>query len=297
MSTHFTNPATRPPLDEKFLVLSPEELEYFREQTQIQDEDSLRQHIIDVQKKAYQIYGYPCIRFFSFTKLKISRYPAYKAALKLRDERPDAVLLDLGCCFGNDLRKAVSDGWPIQNVIGSDIQQGFWDFGHELFKTTPETYPAAFIAGDAFDSNMIAPQEPCTEVPSTPRPANLEALTSLTPLQGHISAIHASSFFHLFGERRQYELAQRVATLLSPFPGSVVFGSHIGRPEKGMAHGAGGEPSLFCHCPESWCDLWSGQIFEKGTVEVKATIKKVERPDSMKVTDPFYMLIWSVTRK
>ncbi|KAG6918961.1 hypothetical protein DXG01_010200 [Tephrocybe rancida] len=293
MSSRYADPARKPPLDQAFLVLSSEELSFFKSQTKIEDEDELKEHIISVQKKAYEIYGYPCIRFFVFTKLKISRLPGYQSALKLSRDRPDAVLLDIGCCsnglaVGNDLRKAVSDGWPIQNVIGSDLQQGFWDFGHELFKTTHETYPAAFVAGDAFDSNMIAPLSPFTEVPETPRP-NLDALTSLTPLQGHISAIHASSFFHLFSEHRQHELAQRVATLLSPLPGSVIFGSHIGRPEKGIADDTEGEPGLFCHSPESWCELWDGQVFDSGAVKVKAMLKEVERPD-MKLSKPFYFL-------
>ncbi|KAG6861458.1 hypothetical protein C0995_016549 [Termitomyces sp. Mi166 len=171
---------------------------------------------------------------------------------------------------------------------------GFWDLGHELFKTTPTTYPVAFIAGDVFNSSLIAPRALSNEVPQTPR-SSLKTLVSLTPLQGHVSVIHASSFFHLFNEGRQHELAQRLATLLSPIPGSMLFGSHIGKPEKGIVQGAAGEPSLFSHSPESWRDLWDGQVFEKGTVKVEAYLKQVEKPD-MKSTEPFYLLVWSVTR-
>ncbi|KAG6826219.1 hypothetical protein H0H93_016688, partial [Arthromyces matolae] len=93
-------------------------------------------------------------------------------------------------------------------------------------------------------------------------------------------------------EARQYELGQRLATLLSPQPGSILFGSHIGMPEKGFARGKEEEPSLFCHSPETWRDLWDGQIFEKGTVRVEVYLKEVERPD-VKLFEPFYFLIWS----
>ncbi|KAH0583005.1 hypothetical protein H2248_010896 [Termitomyces sp. 'cryptogamus'] len=290
----FAEPARKPPLDKKLLSLSPEEFDFLKAQTLIEGKDALKEHIFDVQRKAYEIYGYPCIRLFSFTKLKISCLPAYRSVLKLVHERSEAVFLDIGCCFGNDLRKVVADGWPIQNVIGSDLQQGFWDLGHELFKTTPITYPAAFIAGDVFDSSLIAPRAIFDEIPQTPRPS-LESLVSLTPLQGYVSAIHASSFFHLFSEARQHELAQRLATLLSPIPGSVLFGTHIGRPEKGIVRGAADEPSLFSHSPESWRDLWDGQVFEKGIVKVEAHLKQVENL-AMKSTEPFYFLVWSVTR-
>ncbi len=76
------------------------------------------------------------------SRLKMARLPAYPDLLKLRTERSDAILLDLGCCcestcplctlgsspdnvrepVGNDIRKAVLDGFPVQNVIASDLQ-------------------------------------------------------------------------------------------------------------------------------------------------------------------------------
>ncbi|KAG5654190.1 hypothetical protein H0H81_006572, partial [Sphagnurus paluster] len=194
---------------------------------------------------------------------------------------------------GNDIRKAVADGWPAENAIGSDLRQGFWDFGHELFISTPKSFPVAFVAGDAFDSTIIAPRAPFTEVPETPRP-DLKSLVSLTPLQGHISVIHASSFFHLFDEARQLELAKRVATLLSPLAGSIIFGSHIGKLEKGLHERHDDETKMFCHSPESWQALWDGEIFDKGQVKVDAILRPVERPDKTGVA---HLLIWSVTRQ
>jgi len=34
----------------------------------------------------------------------------------------------------------------------------FWEYGHELFKSTSETFPAAFISGDALDPALIEPR-------------------------------------------------------------------------------------------------------------------------------------------
>lgn len=167
-----------------------------------------------------------------------------------------------------------------------------------MFRSTPETFPAAFVAGDVFDSALIAPRAPFYGEPESPRPL-LVSLTSLTPLQGHVSAIHASSLFHLFNEAQQLELAHRIASLLSPVPGSVIFGSHGGLLEKGWryeeAENADKTPyKMFCHSPESWAELWDGQVFEKGSVSVVAGVKKVERPEmGGKV---FFLLWWSITR-
>lgn len=60
MSTFFADPTTRPPLDENAFSLSPEALAFFKSHTGISDEDALKEHIITVQKKAYEV-SYPIL--------------------------------------------------------------------------------------------------------------------------------------------------------------------------------------------------------------------------------------------
>jgi hypothetical protein len=64
----------------------------------------------------------------------------YEHILELGRERPDALLLDIGCCctsdhdaalnsldsilVGVDARKAAADGFPAKNIIASDIRNG-----------------------------------------------------------------------------------------------------------------------------------------------------------------------------
>jgi hypothetical protein len=146
---------------------------------------------------------------------------------------------------------------------------GFWDFGHELFKTTPETYPAKFIAGDAFDDGHICPTAP---VPSSP-PPSVASVNTLTELRGRISVIHATNLFHLFGEEKKLELAKRVASLLDLRPGSIIFGSDIGLQNKGEVLGASGP--MFCDSPESWTEIWDGGVFEKGQVKVTTAFREI----------------------
>lgn len=146
---------------------------------------------------------------------------------------------------------------------------------------------------------MIAPREPFYAQPETEHPP-LTSLTSLTPLQGYVSAIHASSFFHLFDEIRQLELARRLGTLLSPVRGSTIFGFHGGRPEKGLRMEALNSAGkyMFCHSPDSWTGIvgWSS-IQERRRVEVECGLQQVERKDLPAAEGAkFYGLWWSVTR-
>jgi hypothetical protein len=64
----------------------------------------------------------------------------YEHILKLGRERPGAVLLDIGCCCASkyhvvalilnsfsvsvDARRAAADGFPMENIIASDINNG-----------------------------------------------------------------------------------------------------------------------------------------------------------------------------
>ncbi|PCH41732.1 hypothetical protein WOLCODRAFT_151788 [Wolfiporia cocos MD-104 SS10] len=154
--------------------------------------------------------------------------------------------------------------------------QEFWQLGYRLFNSSADTFPVPFVAGDAFDETFLRAVSPYYTLPKEPAPP-LSSLTNLTPLLGLVSAIHVSSFFHLFDEAHQLQLAKSLAGLLSPLPGSMIFGAHGGLPEKGLQIGEDDQSKvgsyMFCHSPESWGELWNGQVFECGTVNVEAIWK------------------------
>jgi len=165
-----------------------------------------------------------------------------------------------------------------------------------------------FIPGDVLDESFIRPgktsyREPgdVTVVKATPE---LSTLKSLIPLEGRVGFIHVSNFFHLFTEAGQLNLARGLASLLSPATGSMIFGAHVSRPEKGFrieapppAPGYLGN-RMFCHSAASWAELWDGEVFEKGTVRVEAVVLDQRREDLV-VLDPgvkFHQIVWSVIR-
>jgi len=169
--------------------------------------------------------------------------------------------------------------------------------GHKLFRTTPETFPVNFLAGDAFDDAHISLTSPKLPGP----PPSVASVDTLTELRGHISVIHASTLFHLFNEEAQFELGKRLAALLDLRPGSIIFGSHGGMPVKGQRQEF--FIKMFCHSPESWTQMWEEQIFEKGQVKVNTTLtdmtavlKKAETEVPSVEGAKFYLLDWSVER-
>jgi len=242
-----------------------------------------------------QLHGFPCIRHFAFVKTKMSALPAYEEVLKLGRQREGAILLDLGCCCGTDIRKVASDGFPIGNLIASDVLADFWNVGHELFRSTPETFPVVFLPGDALDPQFLEPSPPSTTLSEiSGSPPTLTSLTCLTPLRGRVSVIHISSVFHLFSEDQQLQLARSLAGLLAPLPGSLILGSHIGHHEKGFglrSRSASDGRFMFCHSPESWRELWEG-VFPEGTIKVQVEFAERTSDDGKERS----WLTWCVTR-
>lgn len=285
------------------LVLDSETEAFFKAETRIQGTQELRKHIIEVQEEAHKICPYFCVRGFTFVRLKMARSPTYSRALQLLKDRPDAILLDIGCCMGVDLRKIIQDGWPISQTIGTDLQPAFWDLGHKLFRTTPETYPVKFLAGSALDDAQFCPTAP---IPPHPLPS-VASVKTLTELRGHFSVIYAGSLFDVLGEGEQVELGKRLAALLDPRPGSIIFGSHTGAPSGGQRNEM--FPKIPCHSPESWIQIWEEQFFQKGEVKVTANAVEMDMAaDIFGVTGrkvagevegaaKYHMLVWSVERQ
>ncbi|KIK68597.1 hypothetical protein GYMLUDRAFT_153601 [Collybiopsis luxurians FD-317 M1] len=251
--------------------VDPEDLGLLQKLTGINDVNELEEHISNVQKTANQgrLNNYPCIGMFTFTKFNIKLSPTYAHALSLGKTRKDAIFLDVGCCVGNALRKVVADGWPAENTIGVDLYKEFWEVGHELFRSTPDSFPASFIGGDLFDDVILTPLKANDPQNLDLQSVKLHDLKSLTPLQYRVSAIYACNFFHLFNAEKQFELAKRLASLLLPSSGSVIFGSHGVFPSQRLSVQPGG-PSF--HTAESFADMWK-QVFDPDTVEISWKIK------------------------
>jgi len=110
--------------------------------------------------------------------------------------------------------------------------------------------------------------------------------------------MYASLLFHLFSEEKQLHLSRALAGLLSPEPGSMIFGLHIGLAERGFVSYTGNRP-MFCHSPESWAQMWDSLVFEKDVVQVRTKLLHVEwkefKGDEVS-SQPCPLLLWSVTR-
>lgn len=203
--------------------------------------------------RAWSIWPYPCIGSFRFLDLSISLSPLYPAILD-RLVRQRHTLLDLGCCFAQDVRKLVADGAPSENIYGAELRREFVDLGYELFRDR-ETLKSTFLVGSIFDS--------------TPHGI-------FKDVEGEIDVVYAASIFHLFNWEDQLRLAERVATLLKPVPGALVLGRQRGNVDAAeYEHRTNENGTMFRHNEESFKKMWEEVGAKTGTAwEVRAWLEK-----------------------
>jgi len=93
--------------------------------------DRVISSILELRDRAWEVYPFPCIGQFRFIELSLCKMPSYPSVLERI--KNGGVFLDIGCCFGQDIRKLVHDGVPATNTWGIELVGEFVDLGYELF--------------------------------------------------------------------------------------------------------------------------------------------------------------------
>lgn len=214
--------------------------------------DQVIAHIHTVRDKAWKIYPYPCVGRFRFLDLSISLHPLYPAVLaRVTKSSPPQNFLDLGCCFGQDIRRLVADGARGENLYGADLRLDFLELGYELFRDKG-SLKAQFLQGDVFEEE-----------------AEAEGGRELSKLDGKIDIIHAASFLHLFSWEEQVRAGTRMVRLMTE-EDALVFGRQVGTTKPGAyARRTDKTRTRYDHNPDTFQKLWDA-IGEKTGTKWKA---------------------------
>lgn len=148
-----------------------------------------------------------------------------------------ATLLDLGCCFGQDLRKVAYDAQVSRNLIGTDLEKAFLHLGYDLFADR-DHLEATFLPGDIFAPDF------------------------LQQYRGKVDIIYLGSFLHLFNETQQKKVAKQLRLLLRPQAGSMVFGRNLGADKGGHFHMESLGWDLYRHDPQTIEDFFRAAFNE-----------------------------------
>ncbi|KAK0506889.1 hypothetical protein JMJ35_010589 [Cladonia borealis] len=198
-------------------------------------------HIYDTRDSVWEIFPWPCVGEFWFVTLGLSQHPQYDTLLtRLRNQTPPTKFLDLGCCLGQDLRKLVHDGAPLEALWGSDYFAKYEGAGQEFFRDK-DRFQNRFIAADLFD-----------ESPDS----------GLVPTAGTWDVISIVMFLHMYDWNRQVQCCRQILKLLSKSKGSMVIGAQTGAIDaeevvlKPPYVAEGEERTVFRHNIKTFTRMW-----------------------------------------
>lgn len=172
--------------------------------------------------------------------------PSYSSVLeRVKD---GGCLLDIGCCFAQDIRKLVHDGAPADNLWGAELLPDFLDLGYELFRDRA-SLRAHFLTTDIFDADG-----------------------PLKQLNHSVDVIHVGLFLHLFDWEGQKKACEAIIGLLKNEKGVLVLGQQVGSLTPGQVPKSSGS-SMFKHDASTFEKLWKEVGEATGTEwEVRASL-------------------------
>lgn len=146
------------------------------------------------------------------------RHPQYAAVLErlkypqtpnnASDDYRQESLLDLGCCWGQDLRKLAFDGVPVTSLHGADLRPDLMAVGFDLFRGRNRwsQLPDAF-----FELDVLDPVLPTSLSSLSIRHGNRPLVKDICST-GVFTVVHIAMILHLFGRPQQAIACTNIAT-------------------------------------------------------------------------------------
>ncbi|KAI1505611.1 hypothetical protein F5X99DRAFT_367202, partial [Biscogniauxia marginata] len=232
-------------------------------------------HVNNMRERGFASNPYPCIGLHRFATLTLLTHPLYDTIVK-RLRAADATYLDIGCCFGQDLRQLVYNGVPSERLIGLDISGALMELGHDFFLDRG-TLRSRFMVADVFKG-----------------PAQGSVWTELE--ERGVDVMHCSAFFHLFTLEEQISAAEHLAKLIKK--GGIIVGRQMGSVKPGDV------PAVKEHSFSYWHDVATFEAMWRKVGEATQTQWKVEgtmdmfgvNPSSPLTDENSRRLLFTVTR-
>ncbi|KAK6952606.1 hypothetical protein Daesc_004896 [Daldinia eschscholtzii] len=190
-------------------------------------------HINSIRERGFAANPYPCIGLYRFTNLTLLTHPLYDSIVE-RLRAAGATYLDVGCCFGQDLRQLVLDGVPSDRLIGLDVAGALMDLGYEFFLDRG-VLCSRFVVADVFKGAEQGP-----------------VWTDLE--KRGVDVMHCSAFFHLFTLEDQISAAKNLARLIKK--DGVIVGRQIGSIKPGDVPAIKDQSFSYRHDVDSFNAMW-----------------------------------------
>ena len=225
---------------------------YFEWQNQPQAKraiDSAVEHVTQVWREVKKEYHtYRCVQSLSFLVPKVQRFEAYPKLLDLLVTQKKVKVADIGCCFGQDIRRLILDGIPPDMIYAIDVTPGYWQAGLRLYNDKERNNHDIASVKTLF-CDLCAEEEEGGDVLE---PASFDCII-------------LKNVFHVLSFVQATRLIHRMAKMLRPggFVMGICVGSEIGRE---WALTPDGQERRYLHSVESLSKLFTAANFTPASV-------------------------------
>ena len=213
--------------------------------TKIGDLQKLRDRVLDVQKQAEdKLHVYRCVARRAFLTPRIGEFSTYAGISRSGN------VLEIGCCFGTEIRGLLLDGFQAEHVIAVDVTGGYWGLGQQLYGDAPSGVRSIFCD--------VARQE----------------VSEIKDLYGSIDLVVTMAVFHVLTQQQVENMIQQIHRLLKPGGRLIAYcaGSAVARPwyTEG-AEDRDESNTRYLHSADSMTALLKETGFEDLSVQARST--------------------------
>ncbi|KAI9091740.1 hypothetical protein DFS34DRAFT_596982 [Phlyctochytrium arcticum] len=222
-------------------TIPDDSLSFLKQYTGLQDADALRNRVAQVWTISLEkLHVYKCIHQLSFLRPRVIHDPAYQKALQLVAASSSPHVMDVGCCYGTDLRAYILNaGLAPEILTASDVHDGYWQLGKLLFDDADRIAGVTAVFGDMATENTddlsqsIASSSsfPTETSPKTNSPSRALLPTIFQPLPPQ-TVLSATLVLHVFSLPQTAAFVRNAYRLLAP--GGLFFGSCVGAAREGQ---------------------------------------------------------------
>jgi hypothetical protein len=155
-----------------------------------------------------------------FLKPRLPKHFAYQTLLKKlksSESSPNTKkIIDLGCCFGQEVRQMILDGVETKNIYAADIHDGYWNAGREFFMDNLSHLSTRLDGVTTLFADFAQPYPlpiECTE-------------RMVDSLENNFEAVLCQMVFHVLSKEQTENMAKRMSSMLKK--GGILIGCCLG---------------------------------------------------------------------
>lgn len=235
--------------------------------------DESMSRINQAKKEAAKKFEYKCINENRFAVVRVHDHDYYHKLqsnqLKhiLRKDFNQLSILDIGCCFGTDLRAMILDGASSNHVFGVDLNSEYIDIGLDILFCDRDRMQNKFAVVDVLASRIGG-----------------QSYTFDKRVQSGIDVVYCGSVYHLLDLQQQKRLTHVVSLILNANPsrnGGLFIGRTAGSTEQRPFLRSTSQQSQlrYMHSVTSFRDMLTSEGFVDVDVKVQPIDMKSKNDD------------------